>query len=103
MDAACFLPRPPCYRPAPPSCPATGGTTQAEATGTRLTPLARQHLMRGEVKALSDSLSDWKREMLQGTQLAFAQKTALHHPKAKVLFQFFDGWPMSESGGSNVE
>jgi len=37
-------------------------TTQAEATGTRLTPLARQHLMRGEVKALSDSLSDWKHE-----------------------------------------
>ncbi len=37
-------------------------TTQAEATGTRLTVLARQHLVLGEIKALSDSLSDWKHE-----------------------------------------
>ncbi len=37
-------------------------TTQAEATGTRLTALARQHLARGEIKALSDGLSDWKHE-----------------------------------------
>lgn len=38
-------------------------TTQAEATGTRLTALARQHLERGEIKALSESLSDWKHEL----------------------------------------
>lgn len=37
-------------------------STQAEATGIRLTALARQHLARGEINALSDSLSDWKHE-----------------------------------------
>ena len=37
-------------------------TTQAEATGIRLTALARQHLARGEITALSDALSDWKHE-----------------------------------------
>ena len=37
-------------------------TTQAEATGTRLTVLTRQHLAKKEIKALSDNLSDWKHE-----------------------------------------
>lgn len=37
-------------------------TTQAEATGTRLTLLARQHLVQKEIKALSESLSDWTHE-----------------------------------------
>jgi len=37
-------------------------TTQAEATGARLTTLTRQHLAHGEIKALNDSLSDWKHE-----------------------------------------
>ena len=37
-------------------------TTQAEATGARLSVLARQHLAAGEIKALSDSLSEWKHE-----------------------------------------
>ena len=37
-------------------------TTQAEATGTRLTMLARQYLAQSEIKALNDSLSDWKHE-----------------------------------------
>ncbi len=37
-------------------------TTQAEATGTRLTQLVRQHLIQGDLKVLSDSLSDWKHE-----------------------------------------
>jgi signal transduction histidine kinase len=37
-------------------------TTQAEATGARLTTLTRQHLAQGEIKALNDSLSDWKHE-----------------------------------------
>lgn len=37
-------------------------TTQAEATGTRLTQLSRQHLVLGEIKALSESLSDWTHE-----------------------------------------
>ncbi|WP_395741248.1 ATP-binding protein [Prosthecobacter sp.] len=33
---------------------------QAEATGVRLAALARQHLALGEIKALSESLSDWQ-------------------------------------------
>ncbi|OYW76154.1 MAG: hypothetical protein B7Z37_09970 [Verrucomicrobia bacterium 12-59-8] len=37
-------------------------TTQAEATGTRLTQLSKQHLQLGEIKALNDNLSDWKHE-----------------------------------------
>lgn len=37
-------------------------TTQAEATGARLTQLARQHLARQEIKALNDALSDWTHE-----------------------------------------
>lgn len=37
-------------------------TTQAEATSARLTALARQHLAKNEIKALSESLSDWKHE-----------------------------------------
>ncbi|WP_422316849.1 ATP-binding protein [Prosthecobacter sp.] len=37
-------------------------TTQAEATGARLTQLARQHLVQKEIKALSESLTDWTHE-----------------------------------------
>ncbi|WP_395742759.1 ATP-binding protein [Prosthecobacter sp.] len=37
-------------------------TTQADATGRRLTSLARQHLARGEVEALREGLSEWKHE-----------------------------------------
>ena len=37
-------------------------TTQAEATGTRLTTLARQHLVQKEIKALSEALTDWTHE-----------------------------------------
>lgn len=37
-------------------------TTQAEATGARLTLLARQHLVQGELKPLSDALTDWTHE-----------------------------------------
>ena len=37
-------------------------TTQAEAAGTRLTVLSQQHLLQGDIKALRDSLSDWKHE-----------------------------------------
>ncbi len=37
-------------------------TTQAEATGTRLTMLVQQHLAQRDIKALSDRLSDWQRE-----------------------------------------
>lgn len=37
-------------------------TTQAEATGARLTALARQHLVQKEIKALSESLTDWTHE-----------------------------------------
>ena len=40
----------------------TDVTTQAEATGTRLTKVTWQHLEKGEFKALNDSLSDWKHE-----------------------------------------
>lgn len=38
-------------------------TTQASATGTRLTSLLRQHLEAGDMKALNDSLSGWKHEV----------------------------------------
>ncbi|MFC5453781.1 sensor histidine kinase [Prosthecobacter fluviatilis] len=37
-------------------------TSQAEAAGARLTPVAQQHLQQGEIKALSESLSDWKHD-----------------------------------------
>ena len=38
-------------------------------------------------------------EMIQNTLPASEQTAAFPHPqpKAKVLFQFFDGWPMSKS------
>jgi hypothetical protein len=37
-------------------------------------------------------------EMIQSSQLAAGQKEPSHpQPKAKVLFQFFDGWPMAAS------
>jgi len=37
-------------------------TTQASATGTRLSAMARQHLDLGDIKGLNDNLSDWKHE-----------------------------------------
>ncbi len=37
-------------------------------------------------------------EMMQNSQMAVGQNSPLHQKlKAKVLFQFFDGWPMSDS------
>ncbi|MHB1079996.1 MAG: hypothetical protein ACYC67_11360 [Prosthecobacter sp.] len=37
-------------------------------------------------------------EMIQYSQSASGQNPPLHQKlKAKVLFQFFDGWPMSDS------
>lgn len=37
-------------------------------------------------------------EMIEDSQTATGQNPPLHpNLKAKVLFQFFDGWPMSDS------
>jgi hypothetical protein len=37
-------------------------------------------------------------EMMQNSQMAAGQNSPLHQKlKAKVLFQFFDGWPMPDS------
>ena len=37
-------------------------TTQAEASGTQLSALARQHLVHDEIQALRESLSEWQHE-----------------------------------------
>jgi hypothetical protein len=57
-----------------------------------------------EVRPHLDDASHLFDEMAQGPQLAAEQKDGLHQQaKAKVLFQFFDGWPLSQSSASGVQ
>ncbi len=45
-----------------------------------------------------DDTSHLQDEMTQNSQAGSEPKPPLHQKlKAKVLFQFFDGWPMSDS------
>ncbi|OYW69532.1 MAG: hypothetical protein B7Z21_01135, partial [Verrucomicrobiales bacterium 32-60-5] len=60
-------------------------TTQAEATGTRLTQLARQHLVQKEIKALSESLSDWTHE-------PWLRMAAVVDEKGRVLASSSSQW-----------
>jgi hypothetical protein len=85
--------------PTPPTATMNSSSCHAECRA----PGTATHLGFTNLHQHLDDTSHLFDEMLQGTQLASSQKTALHHPKAKVLFQFFDGWPMPESGDSNVE
>jgi len=67
--------------------------TQSWAPGSAAT-----HSNFSDVHQHLDDHSHLFDEMIQGSQFTSEPKAALHQkPKAKVLFQFFDGWPMSES------
>ncbi|MCF7785731.1 MAG: HAMP domain-containing protein [Prosthecobacter sp.] len=60
-------------------------TTQAEATGARLTQLAQQHLVKGEIQALNDNLSDWKHE-------PWLRMAAVVDEKGRVLASSSSQW-----------
>jgi len=66
---------------------------QSRATGTNIA-----HSSFSDVHQHLDDHSHLFDEMIRSSQLAAVQKVPLHQqPKAKVLFQFFDGCPTSAS------
>lgn len=67
--------------------------TQSWAPGT-----CEGHSSFSDVQRLMEDHSHLFDEMIQGWEAAAEPRTQVHtQPKAKVLFQFFDGWPMTES------